>query len=942
MITPQGVVSSFGSGLSTPEGVAVDMQGNVYVADNTNNDVVEFNSGGMQINTFSGLSGPVGIALDGQNNLYVANAGSDTLVKISAGGGTPMTLVNGLTGLTGLTIDALGANVYAAFGGNSVLKVSSSGGPTMTVSNSLSSPEGLALDAQGDLFVANMGNGTVSEFSPSETLLNAAYATGLSNPVGLAINSGIPYVASNGDGSINKVLLAGTVVVRSSRESRPMSLGGADNAVAGINLTDAELARIKTGPYGSVVFGDSTQTGDITFKTATPATTAGATVMVLQSTGGSGKIVLDDDAAGTPGIALNGNGGSISLTAGTGGIVAASNTNSIAEIATMAAVTLDTTGGIGSSSTRIQFDGTATPSSVVIGAADQPAGGVFLAGLGALDLGAVTTNNGGLDVTAAGTLTIAGAIASGGGNVSLNAGANAFTDNAAATINAGSGTVTVTADAIAGIGAAVTANGGITLQPQTAGTSIGLNDPNGSFSLTSGELLNLFSTGTVTLGAASAGAISIGGSGALDLSPNGYSLSVKGGAVTFFNPLTVNGSLTLSTGAVINSLTVGLTDVVLTGSSTLQLETSGDVGSSAVPLSTQVSNLGPSATAGNIFINNNGSLTTTGAISPTGSLNITLPAGDFTTHAGNLSAASTVTFSSGGNQKLTSNGQALTNLIHAGTGVLSVADTLSLTGNFSNLDGAGNVDITNRTVNVGGNWSWGNSGSLLSNFSLVVFDGSSQSITGNTSFYSLTKSVSSADTLTFQAGSTQIMAGVLTLKGTSGHLLSLRSSVPGTQWIINPQGFRTVCFLDVQDSFNINANALTPVSSNDSGDNVNWAFASPASPAIMGIHGGSGQSVAVGANYAALSVKSPMLLATRSAACRSRSRRRPWGRAAALGTPTPPRTWKQPTPRALPPRPRRSRPTRRPAASRSSPRRDCCQPRSNLRIHRAPPTNWCS
>ena len=39
------------------------------------------------------------------------------------------------------------------------------------------------------------------------------------------------------------------------------------------------------------------------------------------------------------------------------------------------------------------------------------------------------------------------------------------------------------------------------------------------------------------------------------------------------------------------------------------------------------------------------------------------------------------------------------------------------------------------------------------------------SISGNNSFYTVTKTVTSADTLTFQAGSTQNFAGVLTLKG---------------------------------------------------------------------------------------------------------------------------------------------------------------------------------
>ena len=61
--------------------------------------------------------------------------------------------------------------------------------------------------------------------------------------------------------------VASGVVIRSSLPTRPMKLGGSNNAVAGINLTDAELVQIQPLPTlsGTVTIGDSSQTGDITF-----------------------------------------------------------------------------------------------------------------------------------------------------------------------------------------------------------------------------------------------------------------------------------------------------------------------------------------------------------------------------------------------------------------------------------------------------------------------------------------------------------------------------------------------------------------------------------------------------------------------------------------------------------------------------------------------------
>ena len=67
------------AGLSTPNGIAVDAAGNVYVSDSGTNTVVELPSGSGQGNTpfalnFIGLSTPAGLALDANGNLYVADS----------------------------------------------------------------------------------------------------------------------------------------------------------------------------------------------------------------------------------------------------------------------------------------------------------------------------------------------------------------------------------------------------------------------------------------------------------------------------------------------------------------------------------------------------------------------------------------------------------------------------------------------------------------------------------------------------------------------------------------------------------------------------------------------------------------------------------------------------------------------------------------------------
>ncbi|MCY2996416.1 MAG: autotransporter-associated beta strand repeat-containing protein, partial [Planctomycetota bacterium] len=193
-------------------------------------------------------------------------------------------------------------------------------------------------NGSGTLILSN--NVTVTSANPTAAAITLRAAD-------VTIGS-LAAVTASGSGS------GGGVVVRSSAANRLMSLGGGPT-VTGINLSDAELACLRTAADGTFTLGDSSQTGNITFTTATLATTAGAATVVVQSPSGGGKIVLDD---GGTGPALNGNGGTVSLTAGTVGIQAATVTNAFAEIANATAVTLSSAAGIGTTTQALQLGAT--------------------------------------------------------------------------------------------------------------------------------------------------------------------------------------------------------------------------------------------------------------------------------------------------------------------------------------------------------------------------------------------------------------------------------------------------------------------------------------------------------------------------------------------------------------------------------------------------------
>jgi hypothetical protein len=157
-------------------------------------------------------------------------------------------------------------------------------------------------------------------------------------------------------------------------------------------------------------------------------------------------------------------------------------------------------------------------------------------------------------------------------------------------------------------------------------------------------------------------------------------------------------------------------------------------------------------------------------------------------------------------------------------GTATLAGNLSLSGSLTLNAGTFDVSSSNYAITLSGSWI-NNSGTFAPRSGTVTLNGTAEALSGPTTFYNLTKSVTSADTLTFDAGTTQTVSNALTLNGTANALLSLRSSQTGTQCKLDPQGSRTVSYLDVKDSNDVNAAAILCLTGCvDSGNTTNWRF----------------------------------------------------------------------------------------------------------------------
>jgi len=153
--------------LSQPSAVAVDRKGNVYIADTRNNRVRKVTPGGtittlagMSYNDgFSGdggpatsamLSHPIGVAVDVQGNVYIADSSNHRVRKVSPAG-TITTLAGSGTGAPGFSGD---------------------GGPA--TSAMLYQPAGVAVDGKGNVYIADTNNNRVRKVSADGTITTIA------------------------------------------------------------------------------------------------------------------------------------------------------------------------------------------------------------------------------------------------------------------------------------------------------------------------------------------------------------------------------------------------------------------------------------------------------------------------------------------------------------------------------------------------------------------------------------------------------------------------------------------------------------------------------------------------------------------------------------------------------------------------------------------------
>jgi len=183
--------------IAQPQGVAVDASGNLYVSGGCQGSVppgtrcgfveeflavngdVSANSSGPALPVSP--SGPGGVAVDGNGNVYVADTGNNQVDEILAVNGSVTAnsasrILISLAGPGGVAVDGSGDVFVSTPGTNAVYEVLAVNGsvPSPVTSNLIRTlgkgfnfPAGLSLDANGNLYVADVRNNRIVEISPS-------------------------------------------------------------------------------------------------------------------------------------------------------------------------------------------------------------------------------------------------------------------------------------------------------------------------------------------------------------------------------------------------------------------------------------------------------------------------------------------------------------------------------------------------------------------------------------------------------------------------------------------------------------------------------------------------------------------------------------------------------------------------------------------------------
>ena len=304
-----------------PTGIAIDLSGNLYIADTYNHVIRKINTSGI-IGTVAGnsqagyggdngqatkalLLTPRGVAVGASGDLYIADTGNERIRYVNTSGVIATIAGTGTAGFSGdgsaataamlsnpigVALDA-SSNVYVADSDNNRIRRFALGGTVTTFAGTTNSvgdggpstearvePWGVAVDSVGNLYIADRSEQRVRKVTPSGTITTVAgtgqtgyggdngpgTAAVLSTPNDVALDSaGNVYIADQGNARIRRVdATTGTITTFAGGGSGAPYAGTGTGGDGGLATTAAlnNPLSVAVDASGNVYFTDFVQT----------------------------------------------------------------------------------------------------------------------------------------------------------------------------------------------------------------------------------------------------------------------------------------------------------------------------------------------------------------------------------------------------------------------------------------------------------------------------------------------------------------------------------------------------------------------------------------------------------------------------------------------------------------------------------------------------------